>query len=129
MENPGSHYDVIVQPGDELFIPQQQSTVKVSGDVLYPNAVVYEPGMKVKDYIEKAGGYGQTAKKNAVFVVYMNGSVTKAKRNTELEPGCQIIVPTKSANSGTDWTKIFTLASGFSSIATMAAAVANMVKR
>lgn len=129
LENPGSHYDVIVQPGDELFVPQQQSTVKVSGDVLYPNAVVYEPGMKVKDYIDRAGGYGQTAKKNAVFVVYMNGSVAKVKRNTVLEPGCQIIVPTKSANSGTDWTKIFTLASGFSSIATMAAAVANMVKR
>lgn len=129
LEYPGSHYDVIVQPGDVLFVPQQQSTVKVSGDVLYPNAIVYEPGMKVKDYIEKAGGYGQTAKKNAVFVVYMNGSVAKAKRNTVIEPGCQIIVPTKSANSGTDWTKIFTLASGFSSIATMAAAVANMVKR
>ncbi len=129
LENPGSHYDVILQPGDVLFVPQQQSTVKVSGDVLYPNAVVYEPGLKVKDYINKAGGYGQTAKKNAVFVVYMNGSVAKAKGSTVLEPGCQIIVPTKSANSGTDWTKIFTLASGFSSIATMAAAVANMVRK
>ena len=128
LANPGSHYDIILEPGDKLFVPQEQSTVKIAGDVLYPNTVIYEPGKKLKDYINQAGGYGQRAKKNSVYVVYMNGTVTKAKRSTVIEPGCQIIVPSKPQNGGADWTKILALASGFSSIATMAAAVANMVK-
>ena len=128
LANPGSNYDIILEPGDKLFVPQEQSTVKIAGDVLYPNTVIYEPGMKLKDYIDQAGGYGQRAKKNSVYVVYMNGTVTKAKRSTVIEPGCQIIVPSKPQNGGTDWTKILALASGFSSIATMAAAVANIVK-
>ena len=44
IQNPGSHYDVVLQPGDALFIPEQQSTVKIAGDVMFPNTVVYEPG-------------------------------------------------------------------------------------
>lgn len=84
---PGSTYDVIVQPGDVLFIPEQQSTVKIAGDVMFPNTVVFVPGKKLSYYIDQAGGYGQRAKKGKAFIVYMNGSVAKAKRNTPIEPG------------------------------------------
>ena len=128
LQNPGSHYDVILEAGDQLFIPQQQSTVKISGDVMFPNAVVYEPGKKLKHYIEQAGGYGQTAKKNHAYIVYMNGTVAKAKGNTPIEPGCQIIVPSKPKNSGTDWSKILAFATSFSSVAAVGATIANIVK-
>ena len=47
---PGSTYDVIVQPGDVLFIPEQQSTVKIAGDVMFPNTVVFVPGKKLSYY-------------------------------------------------------------------------------
>ncbi|MCH5242226.1 MAG: SLBB domain-containing protein [Muribaculaceae bacterium] len=123
LSNPGSTYDLVLQPGDRLFIPQQQSTVKISGDVMFPNTVVYEEGKKLKHYINQAGGYGQKAKKNKAFIVYMNGTVAQAKRNTPIEPGCQIIVPTKPENGGVDWTKILTLTTSFGSIATMAATI------
>ncbi|MDE6771576.1 MAG: SLBB domain-containing protein, partial [Muribaculaceae bacterium] len=125
---PGSHYDVVLQPGDALFVPEQQSTVKVSGDVMFPNAVVYEPGKKLKYYIEQAGGYGQRAKKGKAFVVYLNGTVARAKRNTVIEPGCQIIVPSKASTAGTDWTKVLAFATSFSSVATMAATITNIFK-
>ena len=69
---PGSTYDVIVQPGDVLFIPEQQSTVKIAGDVMFPNTVVFVPGKKLSYYIDQAGGYGQRAKKGKAFIVYMN---------------------------------------------------------
>lgn len=129
LANPGSHYDLVLQPGDALFIPQQQSTVKISGDVMYPNAVIYEPGKKLSYYIDQAGGYGQTARKGNAYVVYLNGSVARAKKNTPIEPGCQIIVPSKSATSGTDWSKILTFATSFSSVAAMAATITNIFKR
>ncbi|MDE6143608.1 MAG: SLBB domain-containing protein, partial [Muribaculaceae bacterium] len=125
---PGSHYDVVLQPGDVLFVPEQQSTVKVSGDVMFPNAVVYEPGKKLKYYIEQAGGYGQRAKKGKAFVVYLNGTVARAKRSTVIEPGCQIIVPSKASTAGTDWTKVLAFATSFSSVATMAATITNIFK-
>ncbi|MDE5554510.1 MAG: SLBB domain-containing protein [Muribaculaceae bacterium] len=128
LANPGSHYDVILEPGDRLFVPQEQSTVKIAGDVLYPNTVLYEPNKKLKDYIDQAGGYGQRAKKNSIYIVYMNGTVEKAKRGTVIEPGCQIIVPSKP-HKGTNWPKILSIATSFSSVATMAAAIANMSRR
>lgn len=125
---PGSTYDIVVKPGDVLFVPEQQSTVKIAGDVMFPNTVVYVPGKKLSYYVEQAGGYGQRAKKGKAFVVYMNGSVAKAKRNTPIEPGCQIIVPSKPNTGGTDWTKILAFATSFSSVATMAATITNIFK-
>ena len=129
LANPGSTYDLVLKEGDQLYIPELQSTVKIAGDVMFPNTVVYVPGKKLKYYVEQAGGYGQQAKKNKAFIVYMNGSVAQAKKNTEIEPGCQIIVPSKPANSGTDWTKIMALATSVGSVATMAATVANLFKK
>lgn len=127
LDNPGSSYDIVLQPGDQLFIPQEQSVVKISGDVMFPNAVVYIPGKKLKYYIDQAGGYGQRAKKGKAFIVYLNGTVAKAKKNTLIEPGCQIIVPSKP-NRDTDWTKVLAFATSFSSVATMAATITNLFK-
>lgn len=128
IQNPGSHYDVVLQPGDALFIPEQQSTVKIAGDVMFPNTVVYEPGKKLSYYIDQAGGYGQRARKNKAFIVYLNGTMAKAKRGTPIEPGCQIIVPSKPDTSNTDWTKILTLATSFSSVAALGATITNIFK-
>lgn len=128
LANPGSDYDLVLMPGDSLYVPEKQSTVKISGDVMSPNAVIYEPGKKLSHYINQAGGYGQRAKKGKAFIVYMNGTVARAKRNTPIEPGCHIIVPSKPQNGGTDWSKILTLTTGFMSVATMVATIPNLFK-
>lgn len=128
LEYPGSHYDLVLVEGDQLFIPQLQSTVKISGDVMFPNSVVYEPGKKLSYYIDQAGGYGENAKKGKAFIVYLNGTVAKAKRSSEIEPGCQIIVPSKPQNSGVNWTQIMALASSFTSVATLAATILNIFR-
>ena len=128
LDNPGSTYDLVLQEGDRLYVPQQQSTVKISGDVMFPNAVLYEPGKKLKYYIEQAGGYGQRAKKNKAFIVYMNGTVARAKRNTTIEPGCQIIVPSKPSSNGTNWAQVMAIASSFTTVAALAATITNIFK-
>lgn len=129
MMYPGSTYDVVLKPGDRLFIPEEQSTVKISGDVLLPNTVVYVPGKNLNYYVDQAGGYGQRAKKGKAFIVYPNGSVARLKRKTPIEPGSQIIVPSKPESSGTDWTKILSFATSFSSVAAMAATITNIFKK
>lgn len=96
---------------------------------MFPNVVLYEPGKKLGYYIDQAGGYGQNARKNKAFVVYMNGNVAKAKRSTPIEPGCHIIVPSKPTSEGIDWAKMLTFATSFASLGTVAAAITNMTRR
>lgn len=129
IENPGSYYDVTVQAGDILTIPELQSTVKISGDVLFPNTVVYVPGKKLKYYINQAGGYGENARKNKAYVVYMNGTASKASGKTPIEPGSQIIVPSKPDKPGFDWTKVLSIATTLGSLASMTAAVVAIFKK
>lgn len=127
IENPGSTYDFVLQKGDELFVPEFQSTVQISGQVLFPNTVVYVPGKKLKYYIEQAGGYTQQAKKENAYLVYMNGSVAKAKGSTVIEPGSRIVVPEKK-ETHFDWTKVAAITSTLGSLAAVAATVVAVTK-
>lgn len=129
LAKPGSTQDLVLQEGDALYIPEEQSTVKISGDVMYPNTVVFEPGKKVSYYINEAGGYGNRAKKSKCFIVYMNGHVAKVERNTVVDPGAHIIVPSKEQSQGFGWDKVLTFVSGFGSVATMAATIASLFKK
>ncbi len=127
LANPGSDQDMILQENDVLYVPQLVSTVKIQGDVMYPITVAYKKGAKLKYYIEQAGGYGSRAKKSKAYVVYLNGTAAKAKNNTTIEPGCQIIVPSKGTST-VNWNAIMSMATAGGTIATMAAAVANLLK-
>lgn len=97
LANPGSDADVVLRDGDRLVVPEYTNIVKISGNVMYPNVVAYSPTMNVKKYVTMAGGYGYKAKRSKAYVVYMNGTVAKARGCSRkvIEPGCEIIVPTK----------------------------------
>ncbi len=129
LAQPGSYYDLVLCEGDSLTVPEEITTVKISGDVMFPNVVVYIPGKKLSYYIDQAGGYGERAKKSKAFIVYMNGSVTKAKRNSPIEPGCQIIVPSKPKSGGTNWAQVVGYISSFASLGTMAATIYSIFKK
>ena len=129
LSQPGSYYDLVLKDGDKLIIPEEVSTVKISGDVMFPNVVGYVPGKKVDYYINQAGGYGERARKNKVFIVYMNGTVARAKGGSVLEPGCQIIVPSKPKTGGTNWAQVISYVSSFASLGTMAATIYSIFKK
>lgn len=128
LANPGCDEDLVLQEGDALFIPQLVNTVRVQGDVMYPNTVVYKKGEKLKYYINQAGGYGSRAKKSKSYIVYLNGTVARAKGNTPIEPGCQIIVPSKSPSKGVDWQAVMTVVTAGGTLGTMAATIASLLK-
>ena len=129
LSQPGSYYDLVLKDGDKLIIPEEVSTVKISGDVMFHNVVGYVPGKKVDYYINQAGGYGERALKNKVFIVYMNGTVARAKGGSVLEPGCQIIVPSKPKTGGTNWAQVISYVSSFASLGTMAATIYSIFKK
>lgn len=129
LKNPGSDADIVLREGDQLIIPEYNNTVRISGEVMYPNTVSYVKGKTLSYYIEQAGDYSQRAKKKRAYIVYMNGQVKKAsKYNSHLiEPGCEIIVPTKEKNEF-KLQNILSIATTSASLATMVASIANILK-
>lgn len=129
LANPGSTYDVVLKEGDVISVPELNSTVKITGDVMFPNTVTYIPGKNWKYYVDQAGGFGKEARKKKSYIVYMNGEVAKAKGNTKIEPGCQIIVPTKGGDKVTDWAQIMSISTMSASVATMIATFVSVLKK
>lgn len=129
LKNPGSDADIVLREGDQLIVPEYNNTVRISGEVMYPNTVSYVKGKSLGYYIEQAGDYGERAKKKRAYIVYMNGQVKKAsKYNSNLiEPGCEIIVPTKEKNEF-KLQNILSIATTSASLATMIASIANILK-
>ena len=128
LEEPGSNYDIVLRAGDKIIIPEYTNTVKISGDVMYPNTVTYRKGKGVKFYVDKAGGWGNRAKKSRSYIVYMNGTVAQVGKGAKPEPGCEIVVPTKPEGRKMSTGEIVSIASGSASIAAMIATIANIIK-
>lgn len=111
MKNPGSSADLILRNGDRIIVPEQLNTVKISGEVLYPNDVTFMDGKGKSYYINEAGGYTKRAQKRRAYIVYANGHVSKLSKG-KIEPGCEIVVPKKiqkdHSNDVTKWVSITT---------------------
>ena len=130
ISNPGSDFDMVLREGDVLFIPEYINTVKISGAVMYPNTVLYKRGESLRYYINQAGGYGNLAKKKKAYVVYMNGTVSRLKSRDKkaIEPGCEIIVPSKEEKKRMSTAEILGMGSTTASIAAMIATMVNLFK-
>lgn len=128
LKDPGCDADIVLREGDRIVVPGFTSTVKISGEVMYPNTVAFEAGKKAKYYINQAGGYSSKAKKKRTYIIYMNGDVAKVGSRTKVRPGCEIVVPQKAINRMTT-AETVTLGSGIASIATMIATLANILSR
>lgn len=130
LANPGSEIDVVLREGDRIVIPQYLNTVKINGEVMYPNTVSFIDGKKVKHYIEQSGGYSSNAKKSQAYIVYMNGTIAKAKSRKKnlVQPGCEIIVPAKPDRKGLTMPEIMSIGTSTASLATMIATIANLIK-
>ena len=129
LASPGSDADVVLRNGDKLIVPELINTVKISGNVMYPNVVSYNSNMTVKDYVTMAGGYGFKSKRSRAYIIYMNGTVAKARKTSSaiIQPGCEIVIPAKREGNG-DLQTFLSIASTSSSIATMLATVYNIIK-
>lgn len=131
LEDPGSEQDVVLREGDRLVVPQYINTVKINGEVMYPNTVSYLKGKKLKHYIEQSGGYSSNAKKSQTYIVYMNGTIARAKGGGKnlIQPGCEIIVPTKPDRKGLSLPEILSIGTSTASLATMIATIANLISK
>ncbi|KAB5237648.1 capsule biosynthesis protein [Bacteroides thetaiotaomicron] len=130
LSNPKSNADLVLREGDVISIPNNTNTVTINGAVMVPNTVSYMKGKNVDYYLNQAGGYSDNARKSKKFIVYMNGQVTKVKGSgkKQIEPGCEIIVPSKAKKKG-NIANILGYATSFSSLGMMIASIANLIKK
>lgn len=128
LQNPGSDADLVLREGDQLIVPEYVNTVKISGNVMYPNTVTYDPSFRVKDYVEMAGGYGYHSKKSKAYVIYMNGTVKRARKLSVgvIEPGCEVVIPQRRQKES-NLSEVLSIATTSSSVATMLATMGNLV--
>lgn len=90
--------DVVLEAGDEIYIPRRPSSVLVMGEVLNPGAVQFEKGKTAEEYIRAVGGVTRLADEGRIYAVLPNGSAEPVKLSSwgfgsrKLLPGSVIYV-------------------------------------
>lgn len=92
--------DFMLEDGDFLFVPTFRNTVSIMGEVQVSITYLLDNKLKVKDYLNRAGGIKKQADEDRIFVVRADGSVYKpnsgywfGNKNEALKPGDTIVVP------------------------------------
>ncbi|MCF8496107.1 MAG: SLBB domain-containing protein [Alphaproteobacteria bacterium] len=91
--------DILLEPGDRIYIPKRSLTVRVSGEVLSSAYLQFRKNKDPLDYIREAGGFTFHADKERTFVLYPDGSAQPLRVSswnhaaTFIPPGSAIIVP------------------------------------
>ncbi len=122
--------DLLLEPGDRIFVPERSSTITVSGQVLSPTSFNFNPSYKVKNYIDLAGGYSEEADRSRTLVIYPNGMASRVKNwpnSPDLSPGTTLVIP-RDPNPF-DWLVfsqvLFPIISNFATSAAAIAALGN----
>lgn len=90
----GEAFDVRLQPGDVLHVPERRDDVAVIGAVARPGLVDYTPGLSVDQYVNLAGGYlRRAAWKDASVLRAGTGARLSGREAGRIEPGDRIVIP------------------------------------
>ena len=105
----GQVANIRLEQGDIIHIPAKTDLIHIGGEVLMPQALVYNPNATIDDYIAWAGGYSERANYDQIMVIHPNGMIELDAYGT-LKPGDQILVlpkvDTKFLQSVKDITQI-----------------------
>ncbi|MEA5104875.1 polysaccharide biosynthesis/export family protein [Pantoea sp. S18] len=96
---------ILLEDGDVISIPQKTSLVLVHGEVLFPNAVSWEKGLRPKDYIAKCGGLTQKSGNARVIVIRQNGAAENAEDVDQINPGDELMVLPKYESKNIEVTR------------------------
>lgn len=83
--------DLLLENGDIIKIHTKDGLVLIGGEVLFPNAVAYEKGYGLDDYIKVAGGYTQNADTSRIVVAHRDGSFEEGKK-ADVVAGDEVLV-------------------------------------
>ncbi|MFD1629029.1 SLBB domain-containing protein [Pseudopedobacter beijingensis] len=130
----GKSNDLFLEEGDIISIPKELQTVKVSGEVLSPNTMLYVKSKGFKRYINNAGGFSQKALKSRAYIIYANGSVKSTRKflffnnYPVVTTGAEIFVPKAEEKRKMTTGETVGLISGLASLGAIVLGIMNMVK-
>jgi protein involved in polysaccharide export with SLBB domain len=87
---------VILEPGDQIYIPKKDSFVYLSGAVKTPGAYPFLQGKDSNYYIAQAGGLNKNADRSNIRVYLKYGDLVQSVEPRCVEPGSVIMVPTST---------------------------------
>lgn len=129
LANPHSEADIALRDGDHIIIPQYNNTITVRGNVRKQNTITYDPKKSLSYYIGEAGGYGDHTKRSGTFIIYPNGHIKALGRRasaSEIEPGSEIIVPSRQKSSLNASSTIGLISSSVSMLAIISTLINNL---
>lgn len=98
----GSTADLLLEPNDTIVIPAVSDVINIGGEVMLPQAVVFNADASITDYIAWAGGYSTRADDERMMIIRNNGTVVftdsattswlLGENSIELLPGDRIVV-------------------------------------
>ncbi len=113
----GSAYDIPLENGDFLYLPEKPHQVQVIGSVYNPTSFVYNPAWTIDSYIRNAGGMTRSAEEDDVYILKMDGTAVSKRgwgnitniawdsgnhrwlrggfMSSSLDPGDTIVIPEK----------------------------------
>ncbi len=127
LANPGGDADLVLREGDNLFIPEYNGTVKVGGEVMLPNTLTFNSGKGYKWYVNQAGGFTKRARKRHAYIVYQNGTSQTVKKGAKVEPGSEIVIPSKEPREPAKWSDWVSLGTTMASMAALVASIIRLI--
>jgi protein involved in polysaccharide export with SLBB domain len=114
VRQPGSRYNLLLEPGDSVTVPTYDATVLVEGAVNFSSRVLYDPRLTLFDYVSRAGGFAANADRGRVSVQYPDGERYTVQRRLvfssvpQVRPGSTVFVPARAEGAKTDWGDVIT---------------------
>lgn len=98
----GNVANVLLEPGDTIVVPEATDLVQVGGEVMMPQAVVFNSDATTADYVAWAGGFTQRADDDRILIIRQNGIVefdsihgslwSEGEGKLDIRPGDQVMV-------------------------------------
>jgi protein involved in polysaccharide export with SLBB domain len=102
LQDPGSKYDIVLQSGDLIYIPEANPVVSVKGAVQNQLKIYFDKEhTNLGYYIDKAGGFGERPWRSRIYVTRGNGKSQKTRNfgfihfYPKVHEGSVVTVPVK----------------------------------
>lgn len=107
IDNPGSKFDLVLQEGDVVFIPETNPVVAIKGAVQNQLKIYYDKDhANLGYYISQAGGFSERPWRKRIYVTRANGKSEKTHNfgffhfYPKVKPGSVINVPVRPEGKG-----------------------------
>ena len=111
LENDQSQ-NIVLESGDQVYIPAQIRRVYVAGRVKVPSSYTFIPGRTAEFYLTEAGGPSLTADLRKSFIKRADGAIVPYVGTAEIANGDAIVVMEQTFKTWQDYVSVVNVVTG-----------------